>query len=363
MKPKHKLDNYPKMKLGLFSIKRFIGIFFLLGFAITCSFLLFLSGLEMPEQYVRERAVDTFVNIIMISAVLTVLDLIRRRATIERPVMKILDATQRLSEGDFSVRIKTRKFVKPRNELDIIINNFNILAEELAGTETLKTSFIADVSHELKTPIAVISNYAELLKSPDLTEEERLEYTRELTYALNRLSDLVTNILKLNKLENQQIIPDIKRFNLSQQLCECLFAFENEIEKKNLQVEADIEENVYIEADPDILSIVWNNLISNAIKFNKNEGKLVVTLKVNSGYVLVAVSDTGCGISKETGKHIFDKFYQGDKSHSSQGNGLGLALVKRIVDIIGCEIFVESEVDRGSTFTIKLKQSTQTGNL
>lgn len=356
MKDKHKLDKYPKMQAGLFSFKRFIGIFFLLGFVVSCSFMLFLSGMQISEDFIRERALDTFINFVFISLMLTLLDYLRRKIAIERPVKKILDATQRLSEGDFSVRIKTRKFVRPRNELDIIIKNFNILAEELSGTETLKTSFIADVSHELKTPLAVISNYAELLKSPQLTEEERMEYVQALAEASNRLSDLITNILRLNKFENQQIMPDSTRFNLSEQLCECLLNFDDEIEKKALKVETNIKENVYIESDPFILSIVWNNLISNAIKFNNHGGLLSVNLKAEDKKVAVTVLDTGCGIDRETGKHIFDKFYQGDTSHSVQGNGLGLAIVKRIVDIVGGEIFVESEASSGSAFTIMLNR-------
>lgn len=357
MKRRYDLKHYPKVQMGLFSFKRFVGLFLILGFAISCSFMLFLSGLELSEEFIREKAPVTFFNVLFVCFLLTVGDVLRRKLTIERSVKKILYATQKISEGDFSVRIKTKRFAMPRNELDVIIKNINVMAEELSGTETLKTGFIADVSHEIKTPLAIISNYAELLKNPGLSEEERLEYADVLTDASGKLSDLVTNILKLNKLENQQIVPDIKRFNLGEQVSECIFAFENEIEKKKLQVEADIDEDVYVETDPDILSIVWNNLISNAIKFNKPEGILRVTLKTYGGYVVVTVSDTGCGISSETGKHIFDRFYQGDSSRSSQGNGLGLALVKRIVDIIGCEIFVESEVDRGSAFTIKLRQS------
>ncbi len=352
----NKKSKHPKMVASLFSFKRFVGIFVLLAFVVTCCFMLFLSGFELPEEFVRAKAKTTFYNILLISLIFTVMDVVRRKITMETPVKKILDATQKLSEGDFSVRIETRKFVRPINELDIIIKNFNWLAQELSGTETLKTSFIADVSHELKTPLSVISNYTQLLSSPNLTEEERQEYVQVLSSATAKLSDLVTNILKLNKLTNQEIIPDSKIINLSEQLCQCLFAFEDEIEKKELQVETSIDEQVYLISDPQILEIVWNNLISNAIKFNKHGGKLGLKLKTENKKVLITVYDTGCGISSETGKHIFDKFYQGDTSHSSQGNGLGLALVKRIVDIVGGEILVESEVGKGSAFTIVLNR-------
>lgn len=359
MKKRHNSTERLRAQISLFSFKRFVGIFFLLGFAVTCSFLLFLSGLELPEEHVRERAPDTFINMIFVSFALTVFDVIRRKVTVDRAMKKILYATQKISEGDFSVRIKARRFAKPRDELDIIIRNLNIMAEQLSGTETLKADFIANVSHELKTPLAVISNYAQIIQSPDLDDAERNEYARILVNTSNELSELISNILKLNKLENQQIMPDVTRFNLSEQLCQCLFQFENEIEKKNIVVETDIKENVFIESDPDILTVVWNNLISNAIKFNKEGGTLCITLKTDKDRVVVTVLDTGCGISREVGKRIFDKFYQGDTSHSSQGNGLGLALVKRIVDIVGGDILVESEVERGSAFTITLHSSAE----
>lgn len=357
MKNKSKSEQCTILRLAVFSVKRFILIFITLAFAMSCCFMLFLSGLELSGEFLREKAPITFINMLLVTLLLTVMDMVRRKLTVERSVNRILFATQKISEGDFSVRIRTHRHEKPRDEFDIISRNINIMAQELSGTETLKTNFIADVSHELKTPLAVIGNYAELIKNPCISEKEREEYSQVLIEASRELSELITNILKLNKLENQQIILDKKRFNLSEQLCEGLFMFENAIEEKKLQVEADIEENVYIESDPDMLSLVWNNLLSNAIKFNRHEGSLFLQLKEEAGFVLIRVADTGCGFDSETKKHIFDKFYQGDKSHSSQGNGLGLALVKRIGDILGYEILVESEAGVGSAFTIKMRKN------
>ena len=168
---------------------------------------------------------------------------------------------------------------------------------------------------------------------------------------------MISNILKLNKLENQQIYPDKQRYDLSEQLCECLLAFESAWEAKELEIETDIEDGVTVESDPELLSLVWNNLFSNAIKFTEPGGTVFLRVRSDGDNAVVSVRDTGCGISPETGAHIFEKFYQGDTSHATQGNGLGLALVKRVVDIVGGEIDVSSQIGVGSAFTVKLKKA------
>ena len=232
------------------------------------------------------------------------------------------------------------------------------MSAELAGVETLRTDFISNVSHEMKTPLAVIQNYAALLKSPQLAEADRLEYAQSISDASKRLAALITNILKLNKLENQQIFPESKPYNLSEQICGCLLEFESQWEKKKIEIDTDIDDDIIISADSELMSLVWSNLFSNALKFTDEGGKVSVSAKKIDGAVTVAVSDTGCGIDSETGKHIFEKFYQGDTSHAVRGNGLGLALVKRVIDITGSEISVASEVGKGSTFTIKIPENT-----
>ena len=162
--------------------------------------------------------------------------------------------------------------------------------------------------------------------------------------------------MKLNKLENQQIFPQLDEYDLGEQLCENLLQFEEVWEKKNLNIETDIEDDVRIRSDAELLSLVWNNLISNAVKFTPEEGTIGVSLKTERDLVIVSVSDTGCGIRPEVGQHIFEKFYQGDASHATQGNGLGLALVKRVVDILNGEIGVQSVYGQGSTFTVKFRR-------
>jgi signal transduction histidine kinase len=284
-------------------------------------------------------------------------DGIRRKFTMERPMKSILEATDRITQGNFSTHIQPFHEVGNKNEFDVIIDNINKMAKELSGIETLRTDFIANVSHELKTPLSVMQNYSTMLQNPALTEEIRIEYAKTIALATRRLSSLITNILKLNKLENQQFFLDIKKFNLGEQLCECLLGFEDIWEKKNLEIYSDIDEDIMIKADAELLTLVWNNLFSNAMKFTNPNGSVAVSLKTDEKFAVVKVSDTGCGISPEVGQHIFEKFYQGDTSHATQGNGLGLALVKRVVDIIGGEIFVESKLGEGSTFIVKLRRN------
>lgn len=246
------------------------------------------------------------------------------------------------------------------NMFDLIISD-NIMAKELGSVETLRTDFISNVSHELKTPLAVMQNYGTMLRSPDLPENKRIEYAKGITENSRRLASLITNILKLNKLENQQIFPVLERFDLSEQLCESLLQFEEIWEQKNIDIETEIPDEIFIDSDSELLGLVWNNLLSNAFKFTENGGKVSVVLAADNDFVTVKITDTGCGISAETGAHIFEKFYQGDTSHAMQGNGLGLALVKRVVDIMQGEIAVESEVGKGSTFTFKLKRGESVG--
>jgi len=230
------------------------------------------------------------------------------------------------------------------------------MAQELSGVETLRADFIASVSHEMKTPLAVMQNYGTLLQAPDLTDEKRIEYAKGVTDGSRRMADMMTNILKLNRLENQQIYPQVTEFDLGEQLCECLLQYENVWEKANIDIETDIAEDIQVKADADLLGHVWNNLFSNAFKFTPSGGTVTVSLTATDHHAIVKVTDTGCGMTPEVGAHIFEKFYQGDTSHSVQGNGLGLALVKRVIDIMQGEIGVESVVGVGTTFTVKIRR-------
>ena len=341
------------------AILSYIFFFILFGFVVSCSFLLFFSGfiddLNLTREQIEFAARTTFINILFITALFTIFDIIRRKITVDRPVKQIKNALNKITKGDFEVRLNTAG-VNPN--FAEIMTSINTMTEELSGVETLKTDFISNVSHEMKTPLAVIGNYGTLLQNPDLSEEERLEYAKNITHSSKHLAELITNILKLNRLENQQIFPRADSYNLSEQLCESLLQFESVWEEKEMEISTDIPEDITISADSELLSIVWNNLLSNAFKFTDMGGKVSVSLSEDSEYATVTVSDTGCGMTAETGKHIFEKFYQGDTSHATKGNGLGLALVKRIIDITGGEVSVTSAVGVGSTFKVKIPKNT-----
>ncbi len=351
------------IKKILLSLYHYFCFFLLMAFVITCCTMLFVStvqssmGIEFTEENINTAAKLTFLNVALISLICTIIDAVRRKITVDRPVKKIISAAEQIAKGNYAVRVPKLRLSHQANGLDEIAECFNKMAEELSGTETLQTDFIANVSHELKTPLAVMQNYGTLLQAPDLPEEDRLQYAKGVTDACRRLAGLITNILKLNKLENQQIYPSVTTYNLDEQLCECFLTFENVWESKEIEIETDIDEDIAINADPELLSLVWNNLFSNAFKFTGSGGKVSVTLKTEDNLAVVSVADTGCGITHDVGKRMFDKFYQGDTSHATQGNGLGLALVKRVVDIIGGEIGVESVPGKGSTFTVKIRRS------
>lgn len=346
----------------LFSLRRYFTFFALMSFVVTCCMLTFLSlmteamRLEPTKEQIHGAAVLTFGNVMLLTLIFTVVDGLRRKIMVERPVRRIIAAAEEIMRGNFSVRIQPIHSIDSYDGFDVIIGYINRMTEELSGIETLRADFIANVSHELKTPLAVIQNYAAMLQQPELPERQRAEYAKTVMDASRRLSSLITNILKLNKLENQQIYPKKAAYDLGEQLCQCLLAFEDIWEEKGLELETELAEGVLIESDAELLTLVWNNLLSNAMKFTEPGGRIAVTLKAEGAFAVVRIADTGCGISPEVGRHMFEKFYQGDGSHAAQGNGLGLALVKRVVDIVGGDISVSSEVGAGSAFTVKIRR-------
>ena len=342
------------MRTAFRVIGRFLLFFALVAFVVTCNVLLFMNSIDFSEDEIRAAAPITLFNIILLATLFYIIDATRRHWSVTKPIQRIHAGLEKVVAGDFSVRIPYFRGENTVNEFDVIIKELNHMTAELAGVETLRTDFISNVSHEIKTPLAVIQNYSTMLQSDALTPEERKTYATAITEQTKKLSDLITNILKLNRLENQQIYPEKKKYNLTEQLCECLLMFEYAWEKKNLEIETDLEEDVFVCEDAELLSLVWNNLFSNAIKFSEDGGEVCVSLKTEENQVAVSVKDTGCGISPEVGAHIFDKFYQGDTSHATQGNGLGLALVKRVIDITGGEISVQSAQGEGTVFTVRL---------
>lgn len=344
-------------------IRNYMIFFLTVAFAISCCTMLFVSTLTdtlevtLTAADLKIAAKLTFWNVVLLSFIFFIIDTLRRKFTVERPVKRITDAADQIIAGDFNVRIKPQGSFGTDETFNQVIECFNRMAEELGSVETLRTDFIANVSHEMKTPLAVMQNYGTLLQAPDLSEEKRIEYAKGVTDGARRMADMMTNILKLNRLENQQIYPQTTEFDLGEQLCECLLQYESVWEKADIEIETDIAEDVKVKADAELLGHVWNNLFSNAFKFTPSGGTVTVSLIATDHHAIVKVTDTGCGMTPEVGAHIFEKFYQGDTSHSVQGNGLGLALVKRVIDIMQGEIGVESAVGKGSTFTVRIRRA------
>lgn len=331
----------------------YFAFFTVIVLTITAAILIYDAVRVAYNEQKEAIAVIMLVVCFALSLFCTTIDLLRRKFTVDKSVEQILDATEKITAGNFKVRLTPVHSYNKYDDLDYIMENLNQMAEELSKNEVLKTDFISNVSHEIKTPLAIIQNYAMALQNEKLDKKEREKYTKTLVEASARLTDLVMNILKLNKLENQKITPETKIVKLDETLAQTIFSFEELIEKKNIELDCDIDE-INVRTSPSHLEIVWNNILSNAIKFTPSGGKISISLKRRNDKAVVKISDTGCGMDKETGKHIFDKFYQGDTSHAKEGNGLGLALVKKAIDVIGGEIAVESEPGKGTTFTITI---------
>lgn len=352
------------MRRFLRGLSHYLLFFMLAAFVVTCCITLFTTTLmrsmdvSLTAETLNAAAKLTLANVILLSLLFTLIDFVRRKLTVERTARRIVAATRQIVAGDFSARVAPVGRFATDDSFNEIVECFNQMASELSGVETLRTDFISNVSHEMKTPLAVMKNYGTLLQAQELSEEKRMEYARGVTDGVRRLSDMMTNILKLNKLENQQIFPRAERFDLGEQLCEALLQYENVWEQEHIEIETDIAEDVCVCADRELLFLVWNNLLSNAFKFTPAGGRVSLSLQAAEDCAVVTVRDSGCGMSAETGAHIFEKFYQGDSSHATRGNGLGLALVKRVVDIMHAEISVESRLGEGSAFMVKIRRQT-----
>lgn len=331
---------------------------FLLEFVIIFTGLIFLMATQMSLygidvlDYAYTKLWLAYWGIVVF-AIVSVITYVRYR-TVDKPIQELSRAAKKVAEGDFSVYLKPLHTSDKPGYIDILYQDFNKMVAELGSIETMKTDFISNVSHEIKTPLAIISNYAQMLRKENLPKEQKEEYVDTILANTHRLTDLVMNILKLNKIENQVIQPVMQRYDLCAQLSECALLFEDQWEKKNIDFIFDTEERIMICADCDMLEIVWNNLLNNAIKFTPDGGTVSLKQMAEKDAVIVTISDTGCGMTRETMSHIFDKFYQGDTSHATPGNGLGLSLALRILQISGGTITVASELGKGSVFTVRL---------
>lgn len=278
------------------------------------------------------------------------------RINYSKHLQKISEATRNVAKGDFSVEIELDEALKDNSYINIMFRDFNTMVAELNSIESLKDDFISNVSHEIKTPLAVINNYTTALKDENLPQKLREEYIETIIESTEKLSDLVKNILRLNKIENRKILPEQKEFDLCRQLSDCLLSFEKVWEEKNIELFVEMEDRVIVNENFAFLDVIWHNLLSNAFKFTENGGTVSLIQTSDDAFITVRIKDTGCGFDNETKEHIFDKFYQGDTSHTEEGNGLGLALVQKIAERNDYEISVESELGKGTEFIVKIKK-------
>lgn len=344
--------RFPPIRSSRFPIALF-GIILaglMLASGIHMGFIVLLTQLELGD-FVTVNVPILYWCLIAAGVTLLISQL--TRSTYEKPLKQIAQAAQQVAGGDFSVYVPPIHSPGKQDYMDDLILDFNKMVAELGSIETLKTDFFSNVSHEIKTPLAVIQNAATLLDDGTLTQRQA-EHVQTIRRYARRLTDLITNILKLNKLEKQNIQPAPEPYDLCGQLAECALLFEDRWEEKNIEFEASLEDQAVIVADADLLELVWNNLLSNAVKFTPAGGSVTLRQTSTAEVVEVAVSDTGCGMDEKTLEHIFDKFYRGDVSHSVEGNGLGLALVLRILRMVGGDISVSSKPGEGSTFTVKI---------
>ncbi|MDE6408031.1 MAG: HAMP domain-containing histidine kinase [Anaeroplasmataceae bacterium] len=338
-----------KSKYG--TLMGFLILFVTIAFNASLAVIVYSAIADKKDSVV---AIVILIFILCSSLICATLDFIRRKLTVEAPVKEILEATKRMATGDFDIDL-TIQHTNQLNPYDCIKMDLNTLAQELSKNEVLKTDFISNVSHEIKTPLSVIQNYTQALANPKLDEETKSKYLDTIQRSCKKLSNLITNILKLNKLENGTLIPEFKAFNLTESITEQIISFDQLLEEKELELICELDESITIESERSYLEIVWSNLLSNAIKFSNPNGQIKIILKQTDKNVIFTIEDTGCGMSPEEGKHIFDKFYQADTSHSKEGNGLGLSLVKKVIDLLGGIITVESEVGKGTKFSVILE--------
>jgi signal transduction histidine kinase len=269
------------------------------------------------------------------------------------PLNQLIKATKAVSTGDFSVRVKE---AGNNSEIGVLLRNFNHMAEELGSIEMFRNDFINNFSHEFKTPLASIRGFAKQLQNENLPAEKRREYTDIIVSEAERLSNMSANILLLTKLENQQFVTDYKEYELDEQIRDCIILLEKQWSQKSLEMNLELSP-VKIFGNEEMLSHLWINLIDNAIKYTNENGHITIMCCKMNDEIIFKISDDGNGMDDYTRKHIFDKFFQGDRSHTAQGNGLGMSIVKRILELCGGEITVESKINRGTTFTVKLSRT------
>lgn len=345
MKRRSRLSLFPRLIISVFFI-----ILISLFVITSIVFGIFKFG-HLP--FILGKRLVPFIGLLILSITISAFFTLIVGHRIFMPIEALIQATKKVAKGDLSVHLDENYRENTVRDMNIY---FNKMVRELRGIETFKSDFIVNVSHEFKTPIATIEGYATLLQDKELSEAEHDEYTKMIIESSRQLSILSSNILKLSKLENQEIVAEATVYQLDEQIRQALLLLEVNWSKKNLELDIDLIP-IHFYGSEELLIQVWVNLLSNAIKFTPENGSIHIILRQLSIWAIVEISDTGIGMTENTQKHIFDKFYQEDRNRKVDGNGLGLTLVKRIIDLCGGEIEVKSEYGKGSTFIVKLKNN------
>ena len=317
---------------------------------ITISILAFEAGFYLKQGQNPFKTFSYFLIVIFIIFAIVIYCIYRKNKKIINLIKKMEEATEEVAKGNFKIQLELCKDAR----INSFVNNFNKMVKELDNKETLQEDFISNVSHEFKTPLSVIQSYSKSLRRKGLDNNTKKQYEEILDSNIKKLTNLTSNILNLAKLENQEIILDKKEFLLDEQIRQTVVSFQPEWSKKNIEFDLNLPKTTYFGSE-ELISQIWQNIISNAIKYSFDDGKIKISLKLKEEEIFVSISDNGIGMSKEVCEKIFNKFYQADTSHSGEGNGLGLALVKRILKICDGDISVKSEANKGSTFIVKLK--------
>lgn len=286
---------------------------------------------------------------IFFSAIIGSLLIVTALRVIIKPIKKVSAATREVAKGNFAQSLTTKSI----DEIGQLIDNFNRMTVELNKNEYLKKDFVSSVSHEFKTPITSIEGFARLLKSNNITKEQSHEYADIIIKETERLANLSSNLLKLSLLDGDGFEPIKARFYLDEQIRSVILLLENQWSEKDIELDIEFDE-VFYNGNQELLSQVWINLIQNAIKFSPVKGKISILLKVIENSVVFTVSDNGPGIPEEYADKVFDRFFKADKSRSREGNGLGLSIVRRIVEISGGSVFFTNKEGRGTVFTVTL---------
>lgn len=325
-------------------------VFLVLLFTVLVTVAIYvLLDVFFPE-FTKYAMVSTVATLIASAVIGTVLSaMVSNRFLL--PLQEMIHATDKISKGDFKVQIEEN--FDEDTEIGMLQRSFNHMARELDSIEMFRKDFINNFSHEFKTPIVSVRGFAHQLQSGGLSEEETREYVDIIASESDRLAKMATNVLLLSKLENQQIVTDKACFDLDEQIRTCILLLEKQWTEKKIELEVDLDPVTFC-FNENMLSEVWINLVGNAIKFSPQKGKVTCTLRQTDSDIRAVISDTGRGMSQEEIAHIFEKFYQGDQSHSGEGNGIGLTIVSRILELCGGKILVESQPGEGSVFTVIL---------